>query len=134
MSKKYFVTLTAILFILLLNASFGSGADIPIIPKPVKACFFVAGFIGLLNNPEFDELNETFSVKEFNWSKIRENCERFYLYNSDNDPYVPLEKGKELAGKLNGKLKIIKKAGHINKEFGYTKFDLLLEEIKKELK
>ena len=37
MSKKYFVTLTAILFILLLNASFGSGADIPIIPKPVKA-------------------------------------------------------------------------------------------------
>lgn len=37
MSKKYVETLTAILFILLLNASFGSGADIPIIPKPVKA-------------------------------------------------------------------------------------------------
>src|SRR4030042_2414130 len=103
-------------------------------PKPVKACFFVAGFIGLLNNSEFDGLNRAFSVREFNWSKIKENCQRFYLYHSDNDPYVPLEKAKELSKKLNCELKIIKGAGHFNKTAGYTEFELLLEDIKKELK
>lgn len=100
---------------------------------PIKAAFFVAGFTGLLNNLEFDELNKTFTTKSFNWVKIRNNCKRFYVINSNNDPYVPLEKGKFLAKNLDTELIVLKNAGHINTEAGYTKFDFLLEKIKHEL-
>lgn len=98
---------------------------------PIKSAFFVSGFLGLLNNPEFDELNKTFSAKSFDWDKIKSNCRKFYVINSDNDPYVPIEKGKELAEKLNVKLTIIKNAGHINSESGCDKFQFLFEKIKK---
>jgi len=100
---------------------------------PIKAAFFVAGFLGLLNNPKFDNLNKNFTERHFDWTKIKKNCKKFYLINSDDDPYVPLEKGKELAKYLNGNLTVLNNAGHINQEFGYTKFELLLEMIKKDL-
>jgi len=100
--------------------------------KPIKAAFFVAGFTGLLNHP-IDELNKSFVDKSFDWQKIKQNCKKFYVFHSDNDPYVPLEKGKELANNLDIDLIFVKNAGHFNKDSGYTKFDLLLEKIKKEL-
>ena len=100
---------------------------------PVKAAFLVAGFTGRLGFQHFDDLNSTFADKEFDWDRIRKNCKQFYILNSDNDPYVPLEKGKELVKRLKTKLTIVKGAGHMNQEFGYTKFDLLLEMMKKEL-
>jgi len=102
--------------------------------EPVKACFFVSGFLGLLNNPEFDKINSTFTEKEFQWNKIKKNCEKFLLYHSNNDPYVPLEKSKELAEKLGVKVRVIGGAGHFNEKAGYKKFELLLKDIKKELK
>ena len=103
------------------------------INKPVKAAFLVSGFIGPLNKKEFDNINQTFTNREFNWKKIKANCKRFYVINSDNDPYVPLNKGKELAKFLETNLIIIKEAGHINKESGYEKFDFLLDKIKEEI-
>ena len=101
-----------------------------ILEQPVKACFLISGFTGLLGNSEFDELNKTFTTKEFNRAKIKEKCEKFVVINSDNDPYVPLEKGKILAKNLGTELTILHKAGHINKESGYTEFNFLLEKIK----
>jgi len=100
---------------------------------PIKAAFFVAGFTELLDNLEFDELNKTFVLKNFDWTKIKNNCHKFYVINSDNDPYVPLEKGQALADNLNTELIILKNAGHINEEAGYTEFSFLLDKIKKEL-
>jgi uncharacterized protein len=99
----------------------------------IKAAFFISGFTGFLNNPEFDKPNKTFVDKRFDWNKIRKNCRKFYAINSDNDPYVPPDKGKELAKKLGVELILLKNAGHINQEYGYIKFDLLLEMIRKEL-
>jgi hypothetical protein len=95
----------------------------------IKASFFVSGFIGLLNNPQFDEINKTFVLKGFDWKKIRSNCDKFYLFHSDNDPYVPLSKAKDLATKLDGNLAIVRDAGHFNAASGYTRFDLLLKKI-----
>ena len=99
----------------------------------IKTAFFVAGFAGLLNNSDFDELNKTFVTKSFDWAKIRSNCKKFYIINSDNDPYVSLEKGKNLAENLGAELIILKNAGHFNEKAGYTKFELLFEKIKNEL-
>jgi len=104
------------------------------IPKPLKACFFVSGFLGLLNNEEFDKINKTFTTKEFDWKKIKQNCEKFHIIHSDNDPYVPLEKAKELAVKLDSEVKVIPQAGHFNESSGYTSFPELLNLINEELK
>jgi len=98
--------------------------------KRVKAAFFVAGFLGKLENPEFDEINKSFTEKEFNWEKIKENCEQFFVFQSDNDPYVPEEKAKQLASNLRVEPILVKKAGHFNESAGYTQFPLLLEKIK----
>jgi hypothetical protein len=96
----------------------------------IKAAFLVAGFIGKLNNAQFDEINKTFSEREFNWNRIRIRCKYFFVYNSDNDPYVPLKKGIDLAERLNGKLKIIENAGHINKEASFSRFEVLFRDVK----
>ena len=102
--------------------------------KPIKACFFVSGFIGSLGNTEFDELNKTFVDKKFKWAKIRKACNNFFLYQSDNDPYVPLDKSNELAKKLKIKPKTIKNAGHFNEKAGYKTFELLLKDIREFMK
>ena len=102
----------------------------------IRACFFVAGFLGLLSpsgKEGFDPMNKTFTTRSFDWKKFKKHWKKFYVYNSDNDPYVPLEKGKELAQKLDSNLIKILGAGHINKEFGFTEFPRLLEDINKEL-
>jgi len=99
--------------------------------KQIKAAFFVSGWIGLLDNPYFDNINKTIVDKEFNWQKIQQNCKKFFVFHSDNDPYVPLEKSKELAEQLNTEIILVNNAGHFNSESGYFKFELLLETIKK---
>lgn len=102
------------------------------IDQPAKAGFFVSGFLGKINNPLYDRVNETF-MKKFDWQKIKQNCGKFYLFHSDNDPYVPLRKAKELAKNLGVEINLIKGGGHLNEKAGYLKFELLLEEVKKEL-
>ena len=96
----------------------------------IKAAFLVAGFIDFIGNDYFDTINRTFIKKKFDWEKIRKNCKYFFAYSSDNDHYMPLSMGEELAKKLNAKLKIIKNAGHFNEKSGYLKFEILLEDVK----
>jgi Predicted esterase of the alpha/beta hydrolase fold len=97
--------------------------------KPIKAAYLISGFIELLGNPVFDDINKTFVEKKFDWRKIKTNCQKFYLFHSDNDPYVPLEKAQKLAKKLGEKIILVKNAGHFNEKAGYKKFELLLEKI-----
>ncbi len=98
--------------------------------KQVKAAFFAAGFVGNLGNPEFDEINKSFADKEFNWNKIKENCPLFSVFQSDNDPYVPMEKAEGLAGYLGVEPIIVREADHFNEKAGYLKFPEILEKIK----
>ncbi len=93
----------------------------------LKACVFVAGFTGKLGIGEFDSINKTFMEKEFDWEKIRRNCGAFYLYGSENDPYVPLQMERELARRLGAELILIRGAGHFNEKAGYTRFPELLK-------
>jgi len=96
--------------------------------QKVKAAFFVAGFCSLPDNGFKDKM-KTF-VKPFNWQKIKDNSEDFFVYHSDNDPYLPLSLGRELAEKVGSKVILVKGAGHFNIAAGYDKFELLLEKIK----
>jgi hypothetical protein len=104
------------------------------IDHPVRAAYFVAGFTGLLDNPDFDVLNRTFTVKAFDWNKIKRNCMHFYVINSDNDPYVPVQKGIDLARDLNVEPAVLRNAGHINRDSGYVEFGFLAKSIREEIK
>ncbi|MFH1916085.1 MAG: alpha/beta hydrolase [Nanoarchaeota archaeon] len=105
--------------------------------KPIRAAFFIAGFIGKFTgkwaDPQFNLINKTIAEKTFNWQKIRHNCTSFYLFYSDNDPYVPQEKALELGQSLLVKPILVKNGGHFNKDAGFSEFPLLLDYIKKEL-
>ena len=100
---------------------------------PIKSAFFVSGFTGVFGKSEYDELNKTFTTRTFDWVKIKRNCRRFFVIHSEDDPYVPLERGQILAKNLGAEMIVVKNAGNINEEFGYTKFELLLEKIKQVL-
>lgn len=96
----------------------------------IKGSFFVSGFLKLLGIEPFDSLNKSFLNKTFNWQKIKQNCNQFFIYHSDNDPYVPLECANELANRLNVKPQIIRNAGHFNQKAGYIQFEKLFNDIK----
>lgn len=93
----------------------------------VKAAFFVAGFAGLPGN-RFDDGMKTFA-RDFDFEKIKNNCQRFFVYHSDNDPYVKLDVAQNLAEQLDVKVSLIKNAGHFNEDSGYDKFPLILDRI-----
>ena len=95
---------------------------------PVAAAFFVAAPVGVKPILYYGS-DEKFSGFKFDWEKIRNGAEYFKVYHSDNDPYVSLRNGEELAKQLGIDLTFIPNAGHLNAESGYTKFDLLLADI-----
>jgi len=98
--------------------------------RPIKAAFFVSGFLDLLGNPDFDNINKSFVEKSFDWQKIKENCSKVFVFHSDNDPYIPLAQAEKLAKNLGVDVTLVKNAGHFNEKAGYYKFDLIFEKIK----
>lgn len=97
----------------------------------IKVAFFVASVFDYIDIENFDKINKSFIENQLDWEKIRHNCSNFFLYHLDNDPYVSLIHSKNLSEKIFGNLKVVYGAGHFNKDFGYTKFDLLFDDIKK---
>lgn len=100
---------------------------------PIKAAFFVGTPIGVQPILNY-ERDSAFSGFTFNWDKIRKQAKHFVVYQSDNDPYVGLENGKELAKNLGVELSFIPNAGHFNARAGYTKFEALREKVLEILK
>ena len=98
-----------------------------------KAAFFVEGFIGKQDN-KYGQYTKFMADQVFYWKIIKNNCNKFYIFQSDNDVFVPIEKGQELQNNLNGEYFLIKNGGHLNEEAGYKEFELLLENIKKNCK
>ena len=66
---------------------------------------------------------------EFDWDSIKSKSKNFVVYQSDDDPYVGLDNGKELAQHLGVELSFIPNAGHFNKRAGYTEFDDLRDKL-----
>ena len=100
------------------------------IDTTVEASFLISGFTGKLGI-EFDDLNETFAEKDFDFENIKASSKEFYVFHSNSDPYVPLEKGAELASNLSANLELVAEAGHFNTESGYTDFPELWRELQR---
>ncbi len=100
--------------------------------KPIRTAFFIGTPIGIrpLKNYEGDK---NFSGFKFDWKKIKNGAKNFVVYQSNNDPFVPLENGKQLAKNLGIELTFIPNAGHFNAKAGYTKFDGLLNSLQNHL-
>lgn len=102
----------------------------------IKYAFFVSPFAEQIDDEEpFKSLIQPFADGKVNWDKVKENCQDITCFVGDNDPYVSLDVAKRFV-KLSGakQLIIVPKGGHLNEEFGYTSFPLLLDTIRKELK
>lgn len=98
--------------------------------KPIKASFFIAPFLGKIGNDIYDKANNDFVNFPFDWKKIRK-MSKFFIYRSNNDPYVPEKFGKIIADNLKIKETIISNGKHLNEESGFDKFPKLLEDILK---
>jgi predicted alpha/beta hydrolase family esterase len=93
--------------------------------EKVKAAFLVAGFAKDLGIPEIRD----FVDRDFDWEKINAKSGRFFVINSDNDPFIELEEGKRLTKLLNTELIVEHDGGHINEGSGFTSYQRLLELI-----
>ena len=92
------------------------------------AAFFVSAPIGARPIKNYDSDN-AFSGFVFDWKKILTKARHFFVYHSDDDPYVSLGNGKILAKNLKVDLTFISHAGHFNTKAGYTKFEKLWEDL-----
>lgn len=95
----------------------------------VAGSFFVSGFLGALGNQDFDPLNAPFFVEPFEWSMIKQRMGSAKVIIGDDDPYVPLLKGEELAEQLGVDLTVVKNGGHLNQAAGFSEFPKLWADI-----
>ena len=96
--------------------------------KPIKAAVFVATPIGI--PPVVNWAGDApFLTESFEWKKIKQNAGIFIVYHSDNDPYVGLENGMQLAKNLGAELTFVSNAGHFNTKAGYLKFEKLRDKV-----
>ena len=95
---------------------------------PIRATFLVGTAIGIQPIINYKR-DQNFSGFDFNWDKIKSEAKHFEVFHSDNDPYVGLKNGEELAKNLGVELTFIPNAGHFNTKAGYTKFKALRNKI-----
>ncbi|MBI5391273.1 alpha/beta hydrolase [Candidatus Woesearchaeota archaeon] len=100
--------------------------------QPIKAAFFIGTPVGVRPILNYDR-DSSFSGFSFDWKKIVKSAKHFDVFQSDDDPYVSLGNGEELAKQLGVELTFVPHAGHFNAKAGYTTFPLLLERVKREL-
>lgn len=91
----------------------------------IQAAFLVAAFDKPL---EISEI-ENFVDKPFDYEKIKNSCKKFFVINSNNDPYIPLQIGESLAKKLDTKLIVEHNADHLSNPDGMLGYPKLLQLI-----
>lgn len=95
----------------------------------IGTLFSVSGFNGKIGNSDYDYVNKTFFIKDV--AGFEKVCKKRVCFISKNDPYVPYFMLCEFQKSINAEQILIKNAGHFNTDSGYTKFQELLDLIKK---
>jgi uncharacterized protein len=94
----------------------------------IKAVFLIGTPIGVKPILNYDR-DGSFSGFDFDWENIKNKAKTFEVFQSDNDPYVSLGNGEQLAKNLGVELTFIPNAGHFNKKAGYLAFPDLLKKV-----
>lgn len=96
----------------------------------LQLAIFVSPFLTFLNEKniwQFDHVNSSFYKTDFDFKKLKKLITSSYVIYGDDDPYVDKKFPLDLAKKMNSKIIVVKNGGHLNEEFGYTKFPMILE-------
>jgi predicted alpha/beta hydrolase family esterase len=96
--------------------------------KKVNNLYLVAPFYGLINIPEFDEVNKTFFIYQ-SLIEAKNYFNKAWCLFSDNDPYVPRSMSEFVASQIGATTEIVVGGGHLNKGSGYIDFKNLLKVI-----
>ena len=83
-------------------------------PSQVGKAILIATPISQLKGEHDFSPIENFFNPELDWQKIRQNCQEFIIFNQINDSWVPLQHGKDLSFRLNGKLETVNGANHFD--------------------
>ncbi len=102
------------------------------LPHQVRAAVFVGAPIGVKPMLNY-ERDRVFCDFNFNWPVIKLKARHFAVFHSDNDPYVGLGNGEQLAKELGVALSFIPNAGHFNTKAGFTTFPQLLDYLDKKI-
>lgn len=97
----------------------------------IKAAYIVSAPIGVLPIKNYNG-DHPFIGHAFDWDRIRNHAEKFSIFHSDNDPYVCLGNGEQLAKHMKTELTFKPNSGHFNATAGYLQFDLLYDKIKED--
>lgn len=96
----------------------------------IKALYSISGFNNaFIDHGEYDAVNKSFYVDDI--SAFPEFCDKRICIISENDPFVKLNFLTTFANDIKAEVVNIKDGGHFNTDSGYTKFEKLLELIKK---
>jgi uncharacterized protein len=91
----------------------------------VKAIFLVSACwtdLGIEN-----EKNSGYYSRDWEWEKIKKNCEKIVQLHSKNDPFIPMEESDHIHKNLNSEYYVFEKLGH----FMFEDFPQLVEIFKK---
>ena len=91
----------------------------------IGGAILVAGFSESVGISE----TSTFFENPVDYKKVLTACKNFIAINSDDDPYVPIQKGEILRDELNAKFIVLHNASHINMGAGHFKLPIALEEL-----
>jgi hypothetical protein len=83
--------------------------------KTISKCILLATPIKEIKDVECDStpiLN--FFEPEIDWQKVRKNCNKFIIINQDQDPYGPVEHGRDLARLTGGELRVVEGNNHFD--------------------
>jgi predicted alpha/beta hydrolase family esterase len=97
--------------------------------EPIAGAFLVAGFLGALGLPDFDRINGDFVLEPVNWSRVKRSSKSFFVYGSDNDPYVPLHIVECITNELGVTAVVMERAGHLNADSGFTSLPAILPNL-----
>jgi len=91
----------------------------------VGGVILVAGFAEPILYPELDN----FTRPAWNDAAIKAAAGHIILFNSDNDPYVPLVMGEHLKERFGAELHVVHEAGHFNWRNGYRELPAVLDTL-----
>ena len=98
----------------------------------INKAVLVSGPVQLGTKSEYFPYKRDMVKDPSHWDKIRNSCNQFYFFHSDNDPYqCGIDQGRIMQKYLRGELIFKPNQGHFNLETGsrYKEFPKLLEKI-----
>lgn len=101
------------------------------IDTPTGGAVFVAGWFSLenLEDEEVKEVARPWIETPIDLEKVKKVLPKSALFISDNDPYGAFEENKEQFSQLGTEIVVLRGAGHVTAEDGFTELPQIVEAL-----